>query len=426
MTVFYSPAGDYLEQEYLENPYLDALGVFGSMGFQVDFNILGLKDIGQQANVGITDFLTAKGQQAQFVIAADKAIGQQALLVLTIGQALGQQANVTIVDAKKTLGQQSTIHVEAQKSLGQQVEFLNILTMGMQTTISLYNTKLLRILCSFPSRGFSTATGTNAWGNPAGQGKNWKASSTASGDFSPFNLNSDITEQQWRSAPGVDVGVNLDCDTERPQGVFLDTLAILNHNLTSSADITLIGSNDSSFVSIGITIPLQARDDDENIYYVAPELPIAGYRYWRLSIDDASNPESQLAIGTIIFGAAEIFFGECFVDSVEYQLKDYADSVNTEAFTNVSNSRAQKKILRLDFRSLQYNKANFRQMRRMFREERTILKCLWIPTPDPVDQEYTARFAVFSKLAQVPAERHNVKGADADYVDFSIELDESK
>jgi len=65
-------------------------------------------------------------------------------------------------------------------------------------------------------------------------------------------------------------------------------------------------------------------------------------------------------------------------------------------------------------------------MRDMFRRERTVLKCLWIPTPDPDNQEYSARFAMFSKLAQIPVESHNHKGGDADYVTFSIELDESK
>jgi len=322
---------------------------------------------------------------------------------------------------------QSEFNIEGfLNPLGMQVEVVNQFPLGMQTTISLYNTKNLRILCSFPSRGLSTAAGVNAWGYPAGQGKNWVSNTTEAGDFSPFNLNTDIVEEVWRSDAPTLTGISLDCDTERPQGVFLDTFAILNHNMTTSASVTLIGSNSSTFAPVGVTIPLEVREDDPNIYYIAPTLPNSGYRYWRVSIDDSSNTKGFVQIGTIIFGASSLFTGECFVDQVMFQLKDYTDSVSTEAFTNVTNSRAQKKILSLEFRSLAYLKSNFRLMRGLFRVKKTVSKCLWIPTPSATNQEYTARFALFSKLVQIPVEQHNHKGGDADYVSFSIELDESR
>ena len=131
-------------------------------------------------------------------------------------------------------------------------------------------------------------------------------------------------------------------------------------------------------------------------------------------------------MGAIVFGASRIFFGECFVDEIEFQLKDFADKVDTEGFTNISNSRAQKKVLRLDFRSLAFTKGNFSLMRDIFQLARTTLKCLYIPTPDPNNLAYTSRFAVFAKMVQVPLERHNNKGSTADYVSFTLELDESQ
>ena len=91
-------------------------------------------------------------------------------------------------------------------------------------------------LASPPSRGLAGATGMNEWGFPAGQGQSWRSNSTAAGDFSPFNLNTDLVEQKWRSATLT--GINLDCDTERAQGVFMDTLGILEHNLTTSATVS--------------------------------------------------------------------------------------------------------------------------------------------------------------------------------------------
>lgn len=377
--------GRYLERDYLVDAYLAA-----------DICAVG----GMQADLVVTE-LTEFGQQANFQIVGTGDDGFY-----------GQQANLRVAD------------VEAAQ--GQQADFITLSSYGHQVNISLYSPTNLRILCEFPSRGLEGATGNNAWGNAAGEGNNWKASSTQAGDFEAYRLNTDIVEEVWRSASGVTTGVTLDCDTERPQGVFLDTFAILNHNLTSSATINLIGSNVSDFSVIGQVIPLQALGGDENIYYISPGLPTQGYRYWRIAIDDSSNTDGFISIGTILFGASRIFFGECFVDDVEFELRDYTDSVKTEAFTNVKNSRAQKKVLRLDFRSLDYTKGNFQLMRSLFRRSRTVLKCLWIPTPDPTDQEVTARFALFAKMTKVPVERHNNKGAQADYISFSLELDEAE
>ena len=59
-------------------------------------------------------------------------------------------------------------------------------------------------------------------------------------------------------------------------------------------------------------------------------------------------------------------------------------------------------------------------MREIFEYAGTTLKCLYIPVP-----QQASRFAVFAKMNEIPAETHNYKGADADYVDFSISVDES-
>lgn len=470
----------YLEDEYLETPYL-ATDVLGHMGHQCTFVVaaaLGMQysvqvsdettPFGAQAHQQIVDHVTAYGAQANLQVDGAEVRGMQAnFRIADQLLALAQQALFEIVDARRSVaeqarffidsaaarglqtkfvlskqaiyGQQAQYVINRRRVFGQQAEFsivdrvrargmqadfVNVTSYGQQCTIALYNTKLLRILIDFPSRGLAGATGMNEWGFPAGQGQSWKSNSTADGDFLPANLNTDVTEQKWRSASLT--GINLDCDTERNQGVFLDTLAILDHNLTTSANVTLLGSNDPTFGVIGITIPLSPRLDDPNTYWLAPELPNVGYRFWRLAIDDPQNPDGFCEIGAIIFGGAEIFQGEAFVDEVEFQLKDFTDSVPTEGFTNVNNSRAQKKLLRLEFRSLRYTMGNYRIMRRLFRQERTVLKCLWLPTPDKDNEEYTARFAIFSKLSAIPSERHNHKGGRADYVSFTIELDESK
>jgi hypothetical protein len=163
-----------------------------------------------------------------------------------------------------------------------------------------------------------------------------------------------------------------------------------------------------------------------NTYYIAPELPTEGFRYWRIDIDDATNPDDYIEIGTVVFGAAAIFQGECFVDEVEFQYQDFTDSVPTEGFTNVANSRSLKRKVRLQFRSLNFQKANYRILRNLQETYRTTHKCLWIPTPSATDPEVTARFAGYAKLTTLPTERHVYHGGDADYVSFPIEFDESR
>jgi hypothetical protein len=144
------------------------------------------------------------------------------------------------------------------------------------------------------------------------------------------------------------------------------------------------------------------------------------WRYWRLIISDITNPDSNIKIGTIIFGPSTILQGECFVDTVRKRKIHFSDKVNTEGFTNVSNDRSLKKAINIDFQKISYSRGNYRNLVEVFDFARTSLKCLWIP-----DSTDPARFAVFGKLSTMPEETHLNMGDEADYVDFAIEVDES-
>lgn len=404
------------------------------------------KQFGMQAAYHIVDHLTRKGMEVRYdkypthlcseggylegPYLGDPYLtnifcmmpGMQSNFVLNKQLDTGMQADYTI---KKSVhkGMQSEFVVKISTRRGMQVDFTKALSLGMQALATIYNVTNLRVLSEFPSRGVKTGTGTNTWGNPVASGQNWRSNSTEAGDFSPFNLNTDVVEQYWRSATGVTSGIRLDCDTELTQGVFTDTLGILNANLTRSANVVFIGSNTSDFSVVGSATPLVVTQD--NTYWVAPTLPLVGFRYWRLQIDDPTNPDGFVRIGTVVFGPAQIFQGEQMVDQLDFQLKDFTDTVRTAGHTNVTNSRAQKRTLKLDFESLQFSRRNFKILRNIFVDARTILKCLWIPTPSTTDTDVLNRFTVFAKLVQVPSERHNNKGDDADYVTLTIDLDES-
>jgi hypothetical protein len=275
--------------------------------------------------------------------------------------------------------------------------------MHSQVLVALYNTTNIRILHNFPSRGTS--------------GTNWTVVSggTAAGSFSVNNLNTDIVEQVYRSTTTSFV---IQCDTQISQGVFLDTLAILGHNFTRSATVLLQGSNDITFATVPFTETLTTAVD--NIYYIAPTLPVASYRYWRLDVNDFTNTDGYLQIGTLIFGSATIFNGECFTDEVVRRKVHFADRVKTEAFSNVSNDRALKYAFGIKFQRLNFAKANYTNLSEVIDTVRTSLKALWIPTP-----QYPSRFAVFGKLSEMPVENHKVMGKDADYIDMDINVDES-
>ena len=288
---------------------------------------------------------------------------------------------------------------------GSQVSLLHLQGVASQARPAIYNTNNLRILCDFPSRG---------------NGNNWTASSTepsTTDSFDILNVNTDIDEQVWRSATGVKTGILLDCDAGAGFTIFLDTLAFLNHNMTTSANVVLLGSNNPSHSPTGTTIPLIIHDRD--FIYIAPELPNEGFRYWRLAIDDPTNID-YVSIGVIVFGEAVIFHNECFVDQVKKTPVNFVDSVFTEAFSNVRNDRGVRNKVRLDFKNLKYTGANFERLEGIFDFARTTLKCLWIPTP-----EFPYRFFTFAKLTRIPEETHNVKGEFHDFVDITIETDES-
>jgi hypothetical protein len=293
---------------------------------------------------------------------------------------------------------------------------------GFQTKIALYNTTNLRILCRFPSRGSDAITGgTNQWGEAIGHGLNWVATSTepsATNDFDISNVNTDIVEQYWRTASGVTDPV-LICDTE-VAGVFVDTMAILGSNITTSATVAFDGSNDPTFTSVPFTTAVSPESDGDMVY-ISPNIPLASYRFWRIRISDGTNPDGFVKIGAIVFGESDIFHGECFVDRVTWTPTNYTDSIQTEGETNVQNDRGVKNKLGLTFKNLDFNRSNYTTIKSVFEYARTVLKCLYVPTP-----EYPKRFMIFGKLTRIPVETHNAKGEDADYVDFNIEVDEAK
>lgn len=401
--VLFIECGGYLQGPYLAGPYLVQLDMFcAQMRSQIERLINVSRSVMSQVERRI-DTLHSINEQVERRIDAVHSIAEQVERRIDDTHTVNEQVERRI-DAVHSIAEQVERRIDAIKNIGSQIERLRAQLIHEQITRVLYNITNLRILCDFANRGTT--------------GLNWSANSTEAGDFSVNNLNTDIVEQVWRSSTGVKTGIILVCDTEVAQGVFVDTLAILNHNMTTSAAITWQVSNDAGFASIGFSEVIVSTTT--NIFWIAPSLPATSYRYHRFLIDDGTNSADYLQWGTVLFGSSSIFQGDNIVDRVIRRTTHFSDKIETEGFTNVSNDRALKYSTSVEFRNLDYRKGNYQRLRDVFEDARTSLKCLWIPTPT-----FPSRFAVFGKLTEMPSETHNVKGENLDYVDIELTIDES-
>lgn len=396
----------YLVDAYLMDPYMSTR-MCAYLGGQVAMIINKQNAYGFQVEQ-ILNANPENSMQAEMVIYDQEATGMQAAGTINTSSVFGFQVQ-RIINALKTNGVQSEMIINKETPVGFQTQMLRIAKYSMQADMIIYNVTQLRIMWEFPSRGTEALLGLN-----------WVASTTATGDFSANNVNTDIIEQVWRSSGSPSLQT-LTCDTGVVQGVTIDTIAILGHNLTRSAFVQVQGSNDNFASPPSVTFNMTT--ELENMYYISPMFPtVTGQcRYWRFIFQDVTNPDGYLEVGTILFGTSEIFsVAECFVNPVERGYKHFKDALSTEGFTSVSNDRALKRYLRLDFEKLNFFKGNFRILDEMMRFARTSLKVLVIPTP-----EYPSRFAIYGKLTSLPPISHTSIDATTEYIDVGFEWDES-
>jgi len=385
----------------------------------------------QGVQIDVIDFPSPIGSQFEGVITVSDSEGVQFNAVTAdFGNQGGVQYDAQMVNFLKNEGVQFLSQiVDLPDAEG--VEFIATFVNagGVEFRVNLYNTTQLRVVCDILSRGAKTGAGNNAWGNAIATGQNWQTNSQdPAADFTIQNLNTDTTEQVYRSQIGTITGVNIDLDSETTPGMFTDTLAILNHNLTTGASIVLIASDNSSFTPIGKTINITPRTD--NIYHIEPDLPLSAFRYWRFQLDDPNNTDGYLEIGTMIMGEAVIMTTEeCMIDRLRKRTVHFTDSVKTEGFTSVKNNRVLKNRISIRFESLRFDKGNFQNLDSIFKTARTSQKCLWIPTPSILDPSITERFAVWGKLPEIPSEEHNIKGtagSDLDFISFDVDVHEDE
>ena len=327
---------------------------------------------------------------------------------------LGTQVEMKIdtPDDDPMLGVQTELKIEDfTNNVGMQVEFLQITSVGTEVTAVLYNVDRLRILCEFPSRGTAALGGVN-----------WTSQQALEpGDFDASNVNTDQFEERTQTdgLPGL---WELRCDTGEANTT-VDTVAILEHNFTVGATVTMQASNDSGFGSIIWSKVLTTEVD--NMYFILPvaDFPLDPARYYRFLISDGSNPDGHLRVGVILFGSGLIMGKkETFDLPVRFGLRHFKDTVETEGFTNVSSDRATRKALGLTFTNMDFFGPQYDLLRDFYKSAKTDTKCLIIPRPTR-----PSALSVFAKLEAMPDEAHNAIGDESGehFVDLSLDWDET-
>ena len=390
--------GDFLSQEFL------ARCINVGVPIQFEAIVAGIeKSVASQFEVGVTA-TKSPAVQHEVIVNAARSLAVEFKQFVNASRSLAMQLEQVVETDRSLAAQFEVVVADVERSLATQFELLIIQAVALQFNVNLYNSDRLRVLCEFASRGVDPAS-------------NWTATNTAAGDYNVNNINTDIIEQVWRTQTGT-TNATIVCDAGTPR--FVDTLAILNHNLTASATVIFEGADDPSFSPVGVSLSL-ATLGDTNLYWISPTLPTQSFRYWRLVITDLTNSDNYLKIGIVLFGSAIIFNEECFSNPIKKRDVNFVDGFQTEAFTSIQNDRGLRREIGLDFENLNSNGGNYDNLLNLFRTYRTTPKCLWIPDP-----RYPSRYAIYGKLTEIPQETHQDMGEDADYVSFSVEIDEAK
>lgn len=292
--------------------------------------------------------------------------------------------------------------------------------MHVQVEINAYNITLLRVLWEIKSDG-TTAL-------------NYTASSEASADKGVVNLKSDILEKYWQTTGCAAEWFQFDAGSGKV--ISMDTLALIAHNLTNSAVVTVKGygtsidaapANHAAWASVPVYATLTMPDDPDetNLIYIAPVLPTDSFRHWLIDIEDSTNTAGVIRIGRVVGGSSLIFNGENCLDTVGLTDQNYKDEMKLNGFSGIANNRALKRAMKLTFRDLDSKQqSNYKRLKRYTRYCRDTLKALVILDPKAETTKY--QFTVFAKLKSMPSESHVYVDDLTNYTSFELEYDEAK
>jgi len=268
-------------------------------------------------------------------------------------------------------------------------------------------------------------------------------------DFGVLNVKKDTVESLYRVPQKYfyiifDAGAVTQSSVRRTKAISIDTFAMLNTNLTLNASIRLYGYGDaqSSLPSIqnlerngtllfyNLKRNLCGGDEyQRDLIYIEEDetKAIQRYRYFLLKVSDSQNPSDFLEVGRVLGGQASILTNNfsdgstTFNDNITFEETSYTDSLDLNGFSSISNERALKRKLGIEFKNINIDSQNYKILRNYWRYCRDTKKALVIPFADnPVG------FHLFAKLETLPKQTINYVEKNHVYSDFSLDWDEGK
>ncbi len=170
--------------------------------------------------------------------------------------------------------------------------------------------------------------------------------STATGDFDKAHLCTNPLRETWRSSDVSLQEIILEAnDLANP----IDTFALLNHNLTSLAVVTLQANNFNNFSSPAFSTTMVWNK--KHMVYLN-ELA-DNYQFFKIKILDPTNPCGFIEIGKIVGGSALIMqSNEDITDDFTITPDDLAYQMKTEGFFRASNEKVKVDKLSVKFDKL--------------------------------------------------------------------------
>lgn len=237
--------------------------------------------------------------------------------------------------------------------------------------------------------------------------------STASGDFDKKNLTTTPLREVWRSATAATTQ-EIVIQANDPS-IVIDTFALLNHNLTDLAVVTLEANFTNNFAAPPLSINLSWNAKH---MVLVQSLGVA-YEYFKIKIVDPTNPCGYLSIGRIIAGESfTMSDNEDITDDIKNGRDDLAYKMKTEGFFRASNERVKVRKLGIRFsklRTMPGEDDNFLNLQDLFENVGETYPFLTVV--DPNDPYF---IVMWGQIDSLPADDFDINR----YVNFSFQIQE--
>jgi hypothetical protein len=238
---------------------------------------------------------------------------------------------------------------------------------------------------------YSFTAGDYDYLNPGGNVVS--VTSTAPGDHDKLNLTTPALRETWRSTGVADFQEIVIATTDRT--ISPDCFAVLNHNLTSLAVVTVTGSQTLDFTG-GVEVAMLWT---KKHMVLLQDYGVA-YRYWRFKILDPTNGCGFIELGGIRIGKTLTFINnEDITDDISVTPSDKAYKTQTEGFFRAFNQRVIVNQVQVNFSQLittSNGGDNYTALSTMFDAVGETFPFLTIV--DPADQRFFMTWGVIDTL----------------------------